>query len=207
MLLHFSETSKKCGRPTLPQLFYLTRRLNVLGLIQSEELRNAPHLRASPLRTRAVVQDTTGPWKWYAAINYSLLRPPLFISITSQRDPWKPVALSTACGGPRLFHSKHPPLTRQTWHVRLIMRLGEWPTRTACLPITPLATSQGLQIRSSPFTWERWSQIAALGPSLLSDVSAHCSDAKKKATLPESAGGRESDVGFVGGSGAKSCNT
>lgn len=75
----------------------------------------------------------------------------------------------------RAFGANEANVTRQINYAR-----GEWPTRAACLPITPLATSQGLQIRSSPFTWERWSQIAALGPSLLSDVSALCSDAKKK---------------------------
>lgn len=194
-----------------PAALYSTRRLNVQSLILSE-LHNAPPplRRYVTIQTCAVVQGTTGPWNWYTVINYpSHCHPtPLFlISITSQRDPWEPVVLSTACSGARLFHSKHPALTRQTWHGGLIMPQGEWPARAACLPITPLATSQDLQIRSSSFTWERWSQIAALGH--ISSLWCVCAPQrrKKKKKLLKSAGGRKSDVSFVRGSGAKSCNS
>lgn len=63
--------------------------------------------------------------------------PPFFISITSQRDPWKPVALSTACGGARLFHSEHSALTRRTWHVRLIMPGASDPSGRRAYPSHP----------------------------------------------------------------------
>lgn len=177
--------SKKWVRTDSPAALYLTFCLNDQSLIRSEELHNAPPPSVAccyaMLRTCAVVQDTSEPWNWYTVINYPLHPPPpLLISITPQRDPWEPVVLPTPCSSARLFHSKHLALTRQTWHGGLIMPQGEWPARAACLPITLMATSQDFQIRSSLFTWERWSQIAALGLSLPSDVSVLLQRHKRK---------------------------